>query len=391
MKKFIYIDGNNNNESKANIYSSDNLDLQQVDKNIKDLFYQLFNAGKIWFNDGRYYLSHTLEQESMPISLGFEHIAIQQDKNMCESRLDVNTQSEVIRGVSLNIPMIAANMSTVCDSRFCIRLRKLGALGVLHRAMHEDGIIKQVSDVSKECNWVAASVGVGDKQYDLAKKIIKAGANIIFIDIAHGFSLPVFDIAKKIKKNYPSIKVVVGNTINENMMESVNDFADAVKVGIAQGFACETKNTAGCTERQFSAVLKFKEVSKKLGLPIISDGGIKEPADFVKSVAAGANSIMAGQIFARCPESAAFTIHEANGDLVKIYAGMASRWVQDQWKGGLKAGTCPEGGVRYLKIGESADKLLERYSGALRSGITYAGAEDIKSFQDRVKFVRILS
>jgi len=83
-------------------------------------------------------------------------------------------------------------------------------------------------------------------------------------------------------------------------LEESNEWVDAIKVGIAQGFACETKNTAGCTEKQFSAVLKFKELSKKLGMPIISDGGIREPADFTKAIAAGASTVMAGKIFAEC-------------------------------------------------------------------------------------------
>ena len=172
------------------------------------------------------------------------------------------------------------------------------------------------------------------------------------------------------------------------MMHEVNDFADAVKVGIAQGFACETKNTAGCTEKQFSAVLKFKELSKSLGLPIISDGGIREPADFTKAIAAGANSVMAGSIFAACPESAG-EIHYFGDVPKKLYAGMASEHVQTIWKGGLKEGTCSEGGVRYLNIGSSLEDLMKRYQGALRSGITYSGADDVKSLQEKVEFIQI--
>ena len=142
-------------------------------------------------------------------------------------------------------------------------------------------------------------------------------------------------------------------------------------------------------EKQFSAVYKFKVLSKSLGVPIISDGGTREPADFVKAIGAGANSVMAGMIFARCPESAADIVQQVGQTPKKLYAGMASRYVQDKWKGGIKEGTCPEGGIRLLEVGESSEKLLERYSGALRSGITYAGGTDIISFQNNVEFVRI--
>jgi IMP dehydrogenase/GMP reductase len=326
--------------------------------------------------------------QNFPVSLGFDNIAISQKKNVLKSRLDANIRSEVIRGVYLDIPMMASNMSTVVNSDFCIKLDKLGAIGIMHRADSEDVILNEVSKISNKCINVAASVGITDDQFNFCSKLVDNGANIIFIDVAHGYSDYVLEFGRKIKKEF-NIKVVVGNTTNINMLIEASDFADAVKVGIAQGFACETKNTAGCTERQFSAIFKFRELSRFYGIPIISDGGIREPADFTKSIAAGANSIMAGKIFAECPESAA-EIEKINDVDKKVYAGMASEYVQKLWRGGVKEGTCTEGGIRYLDIGISVEKLLERYSGALKSGISYSGAFDIKSLQDRVEFVRLI-
>lgn len=325
---------------------------------------------------------------SLPRSFGFENVAIKQKKNICNSRLDVDISSEVIRGVKINIPLIASNMSTVINSDFYMELIKLGALGVMHRADDQSLILKEIFQLSKECEWVAASVGIGNNQFEFAKKLISVGANIICIDIAHGYSEQVFELAKKLKSLNKDTKIILGNTTNVEMLKECTDVADAIKVGIAQGFACETKNTAGCTEKQFSAVLNFKELSKQYGIPIISDGGIREPADFTKAIGAGANSIMAGKIFAACPSSAAEVV-EVNGVKKKLYAGMASRYIQEKWKGSLKKGTCPEGGIRYLDIGESLEKLVERYSGALKSGITYGGGKDIHSFQESVEFIRI--
>jgi IMP dehydrogenase len=325
------------------------------------------------------------------ISYGFEHVAIKQKKNICKSRLHVDSTSEIIKGVFRPIPMIASNMSTVCNADFCIQLYKLGALGVMHRAASDDYILKSVEKIAENCSWVAASVGVGENQLELAQKLYERGANILFIDIAHGYSDSVLETARKIKENTNgNVKVVVGNTTNTDLMYEAKDVADCIKIGIAQGYACETKNTAGCTEKQFSATLKFKNISKELGIPYICDGGIREGADMVKAIGAGANSIMAGSIFARCPESAAPVVsHPTKGHPVKLYAGMASRWVAERWKGGLKDGTCPEGGVRYLGMGEPVESFLERWSGALKSGITYAGGKDIQSFQETVEFVRL--
>lgn len=361
---------------------------------IEKIAFDLVSKNLIIYNKEykEYRLSPILELSSLEKSLGFENVAIKQHKNICTSRLDVNIKSEIIRGVFVDIPLIAANMSTVINSDFYINLHKLGAFGILHRADSKENIISEIKKVAKECQWVAASIGTDLDQLDFSKEIIKHGCNIIVIDIAHGYSDVIFDLAKKIKKYSPYTKVVIGNATNPDIMYECYDFVDAIKIGIAQGMACETKNTAGCTEKQFSAVLKFKHLSKNFNIPIISDGGIREPADFVKAIAAGANSVMAGSIFAACPESAAEleTIYSTNGTILsqhKIYAGMASEYVQNKWKGGLKAGTCAEGGVRMLNLGLSSDKLLERYSGALKSGITYAGGNDILSFQKNVEFV----
>lgn len=320
-------------------------------------------------------------------SYGFKEIALVPNKNVCESRLDADISSEVLRGVKLDVPLIAANMSAVCDASFCTALSNEGAMGILHRASPDDVLVAEASKLSKHTDVAAASIGVGDGQFDLARKLVDAGISIITIDIANGYTDAVVALGRQLKTEL-GVKVIIGNTTHPSIMYEVDGFADAVKVGIAQGLACETKNTAAFTEGQFSAVLKFKELSKKLGLPVISDGGIREPGDFVKAIAAGANSVMAGSIFARCPESAAET-ELIEGKVKKIYAGMASRYVQDKWKGGLKRGTCPEGKVVYLDLGENVHDLVERYAGALRSGITYGGARTIEELQRKAEFIRV--
>lgn len=331
------------------------------------------------------------ELQNFRRSYDFNEVSIEQQKNICKSRLDVDISSEVFRGVVLKVPMLASNMNTVVNSDFCIKLSDLGALGILHRVGSDDFLVSECKKIAKNCKWVAFSIGVGNSQYELAKKMVKVGGNICFIDIAHGYANTVIDLGRKLKKEYKNdLKIIVGNTINPNMMEEVNDFADGVRCGIASGASCLTKDTAGCYEKQFSAIYKFKYISKKLGLPIISDGGIKIPSDFVKSIGACANSIMAGSIFAKCPESAA-EIVIYNDKQVKLYAGMASRYVQNIWKeNGVKEGTCTEGTIRYLEIGQSVKDLIEKYSGALRSGITYSGANNIESFQKKVKFIRLV-
>lgn len=326
----------------------------------------------------------------MPKSLSFSDVAIMQGKNVCASRADAQTSSLFARGALLATPLIAANMSSVTNAAFCNTLNRYGALGVLHRAWPDKvAYINEASKLTRDGHgFTAASVGVGLDQVELAVALYDVGVNVIVIDIAQGYSPAVIETGRRIKKELPHVKLVVGNTVNPELMYEVDSFADAVKVGIAQGSVCETKNTAGCTVKQWTAVDSFKEVSRKLGLPVISDGSVKEPADFTKAIAAGANSVMAGRIFARCPESAA-DIVEVDGQPMKMYFGMASREAQRRWRGGLKRGTCPEGKTDFIPMGEGVEALLTRYGGALRSGMTYAGADNVRDFQDVVQFVRV--
>ena len=335
-----------------------------------------------------YKLNNSLNADLFESSYGFDSVAIKQQKNIANSRLDIDVSSEIIKGIVRSNPLIAANMSTVTNAAFYKKVYDLGGFAFLHRAQTIEKLCEEVNDVSKHCEWVGASVGVGETAKQDVKELVRNGANVILVDIAHGYSDSVIELGKWIKQEYPHVKLVLGNTVNTDFMYEVADIADAVKVGIGGGLACTTKNTAGCTEGQFSAILKFKNISKKLGIPIISCGGIREPADVVKAIGAGANSVMIGSIFAATPESAAQSIL-VSGRLHKLYAGMASEHVQNQWKNGLKSGTCAEGEVRELLISESVDKVVERYCGALRSGISYTGTLNISDMQKQVKFIKL--
>jgi IMP dehydrogenase len=262
-------------------------------------------------------------------------------------------------------------------------------MGVLHRAFpNTDDYISETKKITKEIPSVAVSIGIKDSDYILVEKLIKAGSNIIFVDVAHGFNKYALQMCQHIKKFYPTIKVVAGNTINPDMIGMFNDYVDAIKIGIGGGNSCSTATVVGCTKNQFSAIYDLKEISQKYGMPIISDGNIRCPADFTKAIGAGASCAMAGSIFARCPESASETI-EIDGIKKKILAGMSSEYVQNKWKGGLKPGTSAEGKLIHLDIGEPVESLLNRYAGALRSAISYAGFDNIQDFQRGCEFILI--
>lgn len=315
----------------------------------------------------------------------FNEVAIVQKKNICKSRSDVKIESEIARGITIPIPLIAANMASITNAKFCSQLYQLGALGILHRALGEEEYLKEIKILANNCPVVAASVGIND--YHLLSKLIQAGTNLIVVDIAHAYCDATIDLCKYIRHFYPHVKIIAGNTININMLDEIEGWADGLKIGCGNGSCCETATTAGCYEPQFSAVLKFRERANKLGMPIISDGSIKRPADFVKAIGAGASAVMAGQIFARCPESAAPVV-DIDGVRKKIYSGMSSRDIQEKWRGKVH-NDCPEGKTIFLDMGESVEKLLKRYAGALRSGISYGGCNNIVDFKENCEFILI--
>ncbi|KKN16288.1 hypothetical protein LCGC14_0977440 [marine sediment metagenome] len=380
-----HINGKKDDNSPSNLFPvPNNASHRNLHAQLERIAFDLVRRGVILFDDrkGEYVIESSTKLGTMPFSLGFEDVALRQQKAKVISRSEIDISSEVIRGITLDIPLIASNMSTVTNVEFCILLEELGALGVLHRAASDEVLQQWTCEISKKNKWVAVSVGIGASQLDLAKKLIRKNANIIFIDVAHGYCNPVIELGRKIKQFAPDVHIVVGNTTHPGLFAESAEFASAIKVGIAQGFACETKNTAGVTEKQFSALQRCALASKTYELPMISDGGVREPADLVKAIATGASCAMAGKIFAACPESAALL--NEKGD--KIYAGMASRFVQEQWHGIVKNGA-PEGGTRYLPIGESAADLLKRYAGSLRSGISYTGSVNIPELRDNADFV----
>lgn len=341
-------------------------------------------------------------------SYSFDDVVMQPQKNICESRLNVDISSEIIRGIKRNIPIIGSNMHSVTDANFAIELYKLGAFGILHRAWNDERqYLNEVKKISQECEWAAASIGIDDQAYELAKKIIKFGATVICIDVANAYCDKAISLGKKIKGAFNHIKIIIGNTTSLDFIHEVASFADAIKIGIgSNSTVCETFQMTGHTEGQFSAVLKFKNLSRKYNIPIISDGGCRLPKDLCLAIAAGANSVMLGTVLCRCPSSAGQVVYvDSNNNIYnnpsetnvalnllkqkKVYQGMASRQIQEIWKNGVKRGTVHEGREVLLDLGEPVDKLLDRYAGALKSSITYSCAQDIQSFQKKVKFIRI--
>jgi len=245
---------------------------------------------------------------------------------------------------------------------------------------------------------VAAAIGVAPDTLDRVTALVKEGVDAIVIDTAHGHSFFVLDMAKKVKTAFPNVDLIVGNI---GTGEAAKDLAgigvDAVKVGIGPGSICTTRVIAGIGIPQLSAIYNVTMALKGTGIPAIADGGIRYTGDIVKALAAGANSVMSGSLFAGVDESPGETII-FEGRKFKTYRGMGSieamqlgskdRYFQDVEDDISKL--VPEGIVGRVPYKGSLSEVIYQMVGGLRSGMGYTGSATIDELQ-KAKFIKITS
>jgi len=243
---------------------------------------------------------------------------------------------------------------------------------------------------------VGAAVGVTADMLDRVKALVNAGVDVITIDTAHGHSAGVIAALKRAKEAFPDLQIIVGNIATGAAAKALADAgADAVKIGVGPGSICTTRVVAGVGVPQLTAVYEAFVALQGTGVPIIADGGIRYTGDIVKALAAGADCIMGGSIFAGVEESPGETII-FEGRKFKTYRGMGSieamkegskdRYFQDAEDEIKKL--VPEGIVGRVPFKGRLDEVMYQYMGGLRAGMGYVGARTIPDLQ-QAKFVRI--
>ncbi len=243
---------------------------------------------------------------------------------------------------------------------------------------------------------VAAAVGVTANVYERIDALVEAGADAIVIDTAHGHSEGVIQTLKEVKKRYRSIDIIVGNIATAEAAKAlVEAGADAVKVGIGPGSICTTRVIAGVGVPQLTAIFEVSKALEGSGVPVIADGGIRYSGDIVKALAAGADTIMAGSLFAGVEESPGETIL-FSGRKFKTYRGMGSleamdkgskdRYFQDVEDDIKKL--VPEGIAARVPFKGALYEVVYQMIGGLRAGMGYCGAHSIQELHN-AKFTRI--
>jgi IMP dehydrogenase len=243
----------------------------------------------------------------------------------------------------------------------------------------------------------AAAVGVGPDVEERVDALAAQGVDAIVIDTAHGHSAGVIKTIERIKANHPNLPIVAGNVVTEEGVEAlVKAGADAVKVGVGAGSICTTRVVSGAGMPQLSAIWFTTQAAKRLGVPVIADGGITYSGDVVKAIAAGAETIMVGSLLAGTDEAPGeMELYE--GRRFKSYRGMGSLGAMqglgaDRYASGQGTGTkklVPEGIEGRVPFAGSLGDVVYQLVGGLRSGMGYAGAGTLQALRDTARFMRV--
>jgi len=302
--------------------------------------------------------------------------------------------------------LITAPVGTTLEqARDILKARKVEKLPLVDSEGHLKGLltIKDIEKAKKYPNSAkdqrgrllcGAAVGVSADVLDRAAALLDAGVDVVVLDSAHGHSKGIMEVLRSIKRNFPSLPVIAGNVATyQGCRDLIEAGADAVKVGIGPGSICTTRVVAGIGVPQVTAVYECAQAAKEFDVPIISDGGVKYSGDIVKALAAGANSVMIGSLFAGTEESPG-DMEIFQGRSFKVYRGMGSIGAMKEGSGDryFQADApklVPEGIEGRVPFRGSLSDTLFQLIGGLRAGMGYCGTNTIDDLRENGKFRRI--
>lgn len=341
----------------------------------------------------------------VPITVGKKLVGILTNRDL---RFETNVEQKIADVMTKDNLVTAHAGITLQEAKSVLQKHRIEKLPVVNDKGELTGLIT-IKDIEKAKAFplaskdqqgrllVGAAVGIDDSSRERVQALVEKGVDVIAVDTAHGHSKNVLSMVKWVGDQFPDVVVVGGNVVTTDATQALMDHgADVVKVGVGPGSICTTRVVAGVGMPQASAVYECAKVAKAAGKSIIADGGIKFSGDLAKALALGANVAMVGNVLAGADESPGETILY-QGRSYKAYRGMGSL-------GAMKKGSkdryfqadvgendklVPEGIEGRVPYRGSASGLLHQLAGGLRSSMGYVGAETIKDFQEKAKFVRI--
>ena len=307
-------------------------------------------------------------------------------------------KTKLSKNLNLKIPIISSAMDTVTESSMAIAIAKLGGIGVIHRNLDIKRQILEIRKVKSKNLKVGAAVGAGPLEIKRAEALLKEKIDLIVVDTAHGHTKKVAEIVKKIKKlKSKKTTLCAGNISTIDAAKFLSKLGvDVIKVGIGPGSICTTRLVAGIGVPQLSAIMAARKGLGKKKIMLVADGGIKFSGDISKALAAGADAVMIGSLFAGTNESPGKIIKK-NGKYFKSFRGMGSvgamnkgsadRYFQKKQKDPSKY--VPEGVEGLVKYKGPIEKIVYQLIGGLKSSMGYLGSKNIKDLRNKPKFVKI--
>jgi IMP dehydrogenase len=334
--------------------------------------------------------------QAMQLGLAFDDVLLLPGYSEVRRR-DVDITSYLTEKIKLKIPFISSPMDTVTEAKLAIALSKLGGFGIIHRNLSIKQQVNEVSKVKKVNEAVGAAVGVGKDLEERVKALVLANTDAICVDSGHGLSKAVINATEYIHKNFPSMELISGNVATPQGVKFLAKAgAKAIRVGMGPGSICTTRVMSGMGVPQFSAILNCVREARKHNIKIIADGGIKFSGDAVKALAAGADTVMMGSIFASTLQAPGKVV-KRNGKNYKYYRGMgsvaamsqgsASRYGQEN--GINKNALVAEGVEGLVECKGDVKTLINQFVGGLRAGLYYLGAQNLAQLQKKAQFTQI--
>lgn len=302
----------------------------------------------------------------------FDDVLLVPKHGVLNSRKDADISSELVKGLSLEIPIVSANMPSVTEHKMAVKINKAGGYGILHRFLsikENVGEYNFVRDSNYDC---VCSIGLKDG-HERMDALADAGCRIFCIDIAHADSEKVFKFLDEVDDYFIPNNLIVGNIATaEAANQLFSRGVAAIKIGIGPGAACRTREVTGFGVPQLTAIMDVAERAQYFGnVKIVADGGIKNSGDIIKALAAGADTVMIGALLAGCDEA------PNPGE----YYGNASNHMN-----GHRA---PEGSFGEVPKTGSVEDVIKELAWGIRSGVSYGGATNLQELRENAEFISL--
>lgn len=353
-------------------------------------------------------------EHNLSLALTFDDVLLRPGYSSFD-RKDITLTTNLTRNIQLQTPIVSAPMDTVTESELAIALARLGGVGFIHRNLTIEQQAEEVKKVKAEQLLAGAAVGSSAGYEKRVQALVDAGADVLIIDSAHGYSKKVIEAVRYVKANF-KVEVIAGNVATGEGAEALIEAgADALRVGMGPGAICSTRIISGMGVPQLTALFETCAAGRKHGVPVIADGGIARSGDIVKALAAGASTVMLGRLLA-ATEEAPGAVHKLKPEQVpgrfqnildgsteytfKEYRGMGSIGAMKQ---GLKISSedefhgkdyqgdalVAEGVEGLVPCSGTLKQLLDQLVGGVFSGMYYVGARTIDELAETAQFMRI--